>query len=513
MESSNQSLMKPIMGTQISAKALLWLILIAYVVFAAITIAHHEPWGDELHSWNIAKASTGFFNLIHNTRYEGHPPVWYIVMWAIAQFTHNFFYVQMFHLVFAVLVVYIILFYSPFSIATKALIPFGYYFLFEYAVISRNYVIGILAGFLICIVITKEFKYKTLLYYALLLVMSNTHLLAMLLAGSLHLYFLLLNIEEKKKRNTIIFHLLMGAIIFLPAIYFIVPPMDSELGVHDWRERWSVGQFAIDIQAPLRAFVPMPAWWKPYSFWNEQFLLNLHERYSFLKVIYPLLALLFIAIGCYLLRKDKKCIILFLANIIVTFVIGNVLSLNTQRYSGFIFIGFMMAYWLYIKNKPSLRNSNLIINSMLLIQMIAGFFMVFKDINMPFSDSYKVADVLKKVPVNGKVVTDYWTAITINAYTDKPDYCIDIQKAVTFDLWQTDITEIRKYPYRFCRGLDNLFKRENINTAYFVATDPPQIIAKTDSRLFSSFNVKLIYKEEGTMAKWSNLYLYQINKL
>lgn len=497
--------------TFISEKALLWLVMLIYILTAGYTIFHHEPWGDELHSWNIAKASNHFFALIYNTRYEGHPPIWYIVLWTISKFTHNFLYVQWVHLLFAAGVVFLLLFRSPFSLLTKMLIPFGYYFLFEYAIISRNYVIGILAGFLICALMHKEFKYKMVAYYTLLLIMSNTHLLAMVLAGSLHLYFLISNIEAKKTKQTLLLHFILGVVIFLPAIYFIIPPMDSELGIHDWRERWSVGQFAMDIQAPLRAFVPMPAWWKPYNFWNQQFLLSLHEQYSFLKVVYLLLAAGLTGLGCYLLRANKKSIVMFMANIAVTFIIGNVLSLDTQRYSGCIFICFIMAYWLSSYNKPLSLHNNRLINGLLLIQMAAGIFMVSKDISMPFSNAYKVKEVLSKVPPGSKVVTDYWTLITLVAYTDKPVYCIDIQKTVTFDLWQTDKTETRKYPYRYCRGLTNLFSNEAIKTVYFIATDPPKILSKTDSRLFSSFDVKLIYKEEGTMAKWSNLYLYRIN--
>src|ERR1700748_2234110 len=220
--------------TYISPKALLWLVMVIDILVAGYTIFHHEPWGDELHSWNIAKASTHFSELVYNTRYEGHPPVWYIVLWAVSRFTHNFLYVQWVHLFFAIGVLFLLLFRSPFSLTTKIIIPFGYYFLFEYAVISRNYVIGILAGFVICALIHKTFKYKMAVYYTLLLIMSNTHLLAMVLAGSLHLYFLMSNIGQRKTKQTLLLHALLGVLIFLPAIYFIVPPMDSELGIHDW---------------------------------------------------------------------------------------------------------------------------------------------------------------------------------------------------------------------------------------------------------------------------------------
>jgi len=47
----------------------LWGVLILYTIVAVYTMLHHELWGDEVHSWNIAKASVGFLDLIANTRY------------------------------------------------------------------------------------------------------------------------------------------------------------------------------------------------------------------------------------------------------------------------------------------------------------------------------------------------------------------------------------------------------------------------------------------------------------
>ena len=165
---------------------------ILYVIIIGFTIFHHELWGDEIHSWNIVKASGSFSQLIQNTRYEGHPPVWYIILWTVSKFTNDPLYIQLVHVLIASLAVYILLFYSPLPLFAKLLIPFGYFFLYEYSVISRNYAIGVLLAFCICMIMFRNFRGKSLVYYGLLLFLSNTHLLALLLAGCLHLYYLLL---------------------------------------------------------------------------------------------------------------------------------------------------------------------------------------------------------------------------------------------------------------------------------------------------------------------------------
>ena len=57
--------------------------LFALVVgFALIT---HEPWRDELQAWMIARASRRPGNLIANTAHEGHPALWYLLLWPIAK--------------------------------------------------------------------------------------------------------------------------------------------------------------------------------------------------------------------------------------------------------------------------------------------------------------------------------------------------------------------------------------------------------------------------------------------
>ncbi|HET6722260.1 MAG TPA: hypothetical protein VFH07_05895, partial [Chitinophagaceae bacterium] len=133
-----------------SARLKLWLIFFLYVIISGFAIANHELWGDEIHSWNIAKASGSISDLIYNSRYEGHPPVWYLFLWSISKFTHNLAYVQITQLIIASSVIFLVLFYSPFPFITRILIPFGYYFLFEYGILSRNYAIGVLPAFGIC---------------------------------------------------------------------------------------------------------------------------------------------------------------------------------------------------------------------------------------------------------------------------------------------------------------------------------------------------------------------------
>src|SRR5690606_9018478 len=103
----------------------LWLAFLLYLVVAGIALANHEMWADELHSWNIAKGSGSLPELFNNSRYEGHPPLWYIILWCISKFTHNLAAVQGVHFFIAAAPVFFILFFSRIPLVTRILIPFG----------------------------------------------------------------------------------------------------------------------------------------------------------------------------------------------------------------------------------------------------------------------------------------------------------------------------------------------------------------------------------------------------
>ncbi len=492
-------------------KYFLWIVLGLYLVIAGYTMCHHELWGDELHSWNMAKNSNSLGDLLYHKKYEGHPPVWYMMLWTIAQCSHDPVWMQVVHLVIAVSVVALLLFYSPLPVLTKVLLPFGYYFLYEYAVLSRNYAIGILACFLICLMLKKEFKYKLLLYYALLLVMSNTHLLALVLAGGLHLYFLMCLAEQKKKRSTVAIHVLLGILIFLPAVGFIFPPADTDLSIASSLHRWSKDRLLIDIQAPLRAFVPMPAWWE-YNFWNRQCIMELNAQYKVMKVVSPLLALGFMLLGLYLLQGNRKTQALFIATAVGIFIAGLVYPLGTQRYAGFVFIGFIVAYWLHGADGPSSRKKNRILNMLLVLQLIAGAFIVVKDIRLPFSNFYRIKELLAKVPPGKKVVTEYWALIAGVAYTDRPYYCLDLEQEESFIMWGPRMVAMNQKPARYDEGVRHLFQKEGLEELYFFSASPPDIVRSADAKVFHTFKVQEVARIEGAIEKWSNLYLYRISE-
>ena len=120
------------------------LVTAAYALTLAVLLAHHEMWADEIQAWLLARDSAGVLELLANLKYEGHPPIWYLLLMPLTRMTNNPVVMQALHWVIAVSAIYIIVRHAPLTAVQRILLPLGYYPLFEYGAVSRNYALGLL---------------------------------------------------------------------------------------------------------------------------------------------------------------------------------------------------------------------------------------------------------------------------------------------------------------------------------------------------------------------------------
>jgi GT2 family glycosyltransferase len=489
----------------------LWAVFAFYCLLLAVGMTKHEMWADEFHSWNISKGSGSYLQLIANRRFEGHPPGWYTLLWTLSKFTHRVVFVQVLQWLIAVTAIFLILFRSPLPTRARVLIPFGYYFLWEFGVFSRNYTTAILLAFCVCLIMRRQFSYKAILYYLLLFCLSNIHMLGLLLAVSLHGYFLLLQWEERPRRLQLAGSALLGLFAVLPAVYFILPPADSQLNLSVLTHGASAYHFSTIYEMPIRAFLPLPAWWKEH-FWNSHFLLA--SGNGFIKsAIAPIgFLLLFFVFFC--LWKDKKSVALFAINLVLSFIVSLFFfSLLSARYSGFVYISFLVAYWLYCAGRPVADRWLSPVNLLLIAQLAGGAFAYVQDLQRPFSYSKELTDVLGKVPPGEKWVTDYWTMNTVVARTDRPAYCVDMEKDLSYILWASDIALMQRRPYRYTDGLNHLFAQGRPRAVYMITHAPLSALEQADTKLASSYRLSVVDSRVGAIDRGSDLYLYRIEPI
>ncbi len=484
-----------------------WILYFIYLIVLALSISKHELWGDELHSWNIAKASSGLSDLIMNTRYEGHPPFWYILLFVLTKFTHDPSYMQYLHFLICGITALVFVFRSPLAIFYKALILFGYYFLYEYGVLSRNYSIGILFAFLICAIIHTNSKNSKVIYYCFLFLLSNTHFLALILAISFHMYYLWQKREQRKK---ILLHGAYGVLILLPALYFILPPSDSALSGDFWMNIWSKDQFFIVMQAPLKALSPVPAWWE-YHFWNTHFLLEAKNKIELLKYLVPFASLGLIAASIYLLSKHKSALLFFCCNLALTLVFALFFPLTPARYVGFIFIGLVIALWLGNISIDVSKRRRLALLGIVSFQLLGSFVALKKDWASPFSYFNTIRTFKSFVPETSEIITDYWCLNYLTAALDKPIYCVGFDKERSFLLWDNELSAITKRNDIYTRGTQIYFNTKKKSVVYLVSTHSKAEIALKDPKFFETFNTEVMKSYENTIEKGSKIYIYKIS--
>ena len=133
-------------------------------------IIHHAMWRDEMQAWSLARDSGSWREIFHALHYEGHPCLWYLILYGIVQWTLEPFAMQFAHILIASFSVFIFLRCSPFRRFYKILFIFGYFPFYEYAIKSRGYALGILIIFIICSL--WENRHKNYIFISLLIVVS-----------------------------------------------------------------------------------------------------------------------------------------------------------------------------------------------------------------------------------------------------------------------------------------------------------------------------------------------------
>ena len=133
-----------------------------------------------------------------------------------------------------------------------------------------------------------------------------------------------------------------------------------------------------------------------------------------------------------------------------------------------------------------------------------------KEIKYPFSNGYKTKELLEEITLGNKIVTDYWCLNTLSAFTDRAYYCIDLEKEVSYLLWDGEITSMLKKNDRYSNGLLAFLKKESLKKVYMISIYPLGRLYQSDKQLPALFSISLIDKKEGAIEKGSNLYLYEI---
>ncbi|MDD6269332.1 MAG: hypothetical protein PUA84_04675, partial [Oscillospiraceae bacterium] len=168
---------------------------------ALIGLYFHEPWFDEAQAWLIGRDASLYDILFVIPHYEGHPPLWHLILKAVSLLGMPYeFSIKMVQFFFFELSMVLIVFFAPFRNFAKILIASGYFFLYQYCVLSRPYAM-LMAALFICAMLYKNRNNRPFTYVLSLLFMCLCHSYGMALAGGIVLADLIETIKATRPWN------------------------------------------------------------------------------------------------------------------------------------------------------------------------------------------------------------------------------------------------------------------------------------------------------------------------
>ena len=192
-----------------------WMTSVLLLIYLKFFV--HELWKDEWQAWFVAKDKS-ILEVFSFLNYEGHPALWYLYLkpftWIYSFLPLQEEYILSFgHLLPAIAVFYI--FWKKFDIPdlVKSLFTFSYFFIFEYGLVNRGYILVILFLFLAVFYLQKD---NLKLLGISLFLLCQTEVFGVFMAAALGAYLILNNV---KKYAVPLQYLTIGGILFVISVY------------------------------------------------------------------------------------------------------------------------------------------------------------------------------------------------------------------------------------------------------------------------------------------------------
>jgi hypothetical protein len=409
-------------------------ILLIYVLVASANIITHEMWRDELHVWFTAVESNNLRELFSNMGYQGHPPLWYLMLYAVSRLTRNPAAMQALHLAIAAGSAYIFLRFAPFSRLKRLLFVFGYFPLYEYAAISRNYGIGMFLLFCFCAACgaaKKNLFILSLILFLFSMVNVYTFIITICLLAALG-FKAATNPETRAvliRRKWTILPCTAIVVLGLAASGAVMSPKSDCL----WNAKWITTIYPerlVQTAAVVwQGLVPIPQ--LTLCYWSTNIVPQL-----------SLQAIMGVVLLCFLLlstANNRTVFVFFSLSVGAMLVFEYVIYMGYLRHAGHFFIVAIVCLWLekvWGEDKPvkagfisglsrlCARGRQWLIVILLVVHFAVGIFASVMEWRYPFSQGKNVARYIREKGLDKLPTVGYqdFAASTVAGYLDRQFY-------------------------------------------------------------------------------------------
>ncbi|MCD7741422.1 MAG: hypothetical protein LUI06_04380 [Ruminococcus sp.] len=208
--------------------------LLLYVVLVSIVSAFHEPWFDEIQAWSIAKTASLHDILFVRPHYEGHPPLWSLLLAIPARLGVNpELGLKSVNIIIMTIAMGIIIFKSPFPNVVRRLIPFSFFYFYQFGVVSRCYSLFTLGMVLVALTFSKRDQ-KPIPFVLSMMLLCGSHAYGIIISGMICIVWVVEIFSSHKKNDKLsnvfkdkrCYSLLVLAIFAVSLILMIIPASD-----------------------------------------------------------------------------------------------------------------------------------------------------------------------------------------------------------------------------------------------------------------------------------------------
>lgn len=338
------------------------LVTVPFLIYLLLQIVHHQLWRDELNVYGIAHASPTFGSLFWHVNHEGHPLLWYLLIWLGIKVFPSVLVLKAVQFSVGAAILVLLGLAQPFTRLERVLLLLSYFALFEYTVMSRMY--GV------CVLLAMIFLWRRVhrpnsiwISTALLCLMANTDTLGLFFSGAFGLEWMVSLLREGPDKKKAAKQATGAALLYLASVALcyvtIKPPADIS-----WRTTGHIFQHGFELDHVASVFIEyMELPWLPIRFgsvrwaghyWNP---ISLEHR-----ILYP--ALLPAVLAAYFLtfRRDKDLLGVFALASLGAAAFAFVVFSGNMRNWGITFVAYVAALWLqrFRRSKPPLASTVLL---------------------------------------------------------------------------------------------------------------------------------------------------------
>lgn len=517
----------------------------AYFIVALIGMLTHEMWRDEHQAWLVARDADSLPQLLDNMNYEGNPALWHFFLFIITRITHDPIGMQIFHLIIATSFIFIFNRYAPLSNRHKVLFTFGYFVVYEYAVISRSYALGILLVFAVCALFNQRTT-KYILIGLLLALLANVTIYAVVIAcciaGVLVLdYFM---VQQKSRKATL--QLVAGIFIFMLGVAFslyqIWPEKDNSFpapyatSAFDFQRWWQVASKIFTTYG----YIPQVEenFWNTNIYWKDAGLITTNDFGAWLGQNpvfiwgWILMPILIIAAGVCIFLRKPLILLLFAGTTIGLFAVYYYTALLHSRYCGYLLISLIVCYWLaeyYPEKKHNGYFANLgkkiskpFLTVVLALNVIGALVAYSMEMQYKFSPSKEVASYIRQTKLDSLpvvAITDF-TVSPLATYLDRKLYYPQMNDMGSFTIW----SKRRKDQMNLGETIANLgayMDSTGRRRVLWVKDSAPQVTSPDGQSqgdmqkaiLRNDLQVDLVRKFDPGIVKDEKYYIYLVQKV